>query len=156
MRWVKLCITTASFSVLLNKRTQGGWFQPQRGIRQGSPLVVPLFILAVDALAICTTSLCSWGYLLEFQTTGTPEGIPLLQYADDTTFFIQGSKTAARTLSSMDPRAPRLRLAPSLAWTPGLQDCGSHPLQHGHLLIQGLSSLTSGFPQRRHRGVSDI
>ena len=29
------------------------------------------------------------------------EGIPLLQYADDTTFFIQGSETAARTLSMM-------------------------------------------------------
>ena len=28
-------------------------------------------------------------------------GIPLLQYADDTTFFIQGSETAARTLSQM-------------------------------------------------------
>ena len=32
---------------------------------------------------------------------GTPDEIPLLQYADDTTFFIQGSETAARTLSSM-------------------------------------------------------
>ena len=32
---------------------------------------------------------------------GTPEGIPLLQYADDTTFFVQGSEAVACTLSSM-------------------------------------------------------
>ena len=32
---------------------------------------------------------------------GTPEGTPLLQYADDITFFIQGSENAARTLFSM-------------------------------------------------------
>ena len=102
MRWVKLCIITVSFSVLVNGRPQGEWFQPQRGVRQGSPLVLPLFILDVDALAICTTSMCSWGYLLGFQTAGTPEGIPLLQYADDTTFFILGSEIAVRTLSSMD------------------------------------------------------
>ena len=32
---------------------------------------------------------------------GTPEGIGLLQYADDTTFFVQGFEAAARTLSNM-------------------------------------------------------
>ena len=32
---------------------------------------------------------------------GCPVGIPLLQYVDDTTFFIQGSEIAARILSNM-------------------------------------------------------
>ena len=88
VRWVKLCVTTTSFSVLVNGRPQGGWFQPQRGIRQGCPLAPLLFILAADALAICTTRLSSQGYLSGFQTAGSPVGIPLLQYANDTTFFI--------------------------------------------------------------------
>ena len=61
-----------------------------KGIRQGYPLAPLLFILAVDPLFICMTRLCSWGYLLGFQMTGTREGIPLLKYVDDTTFFIQG------------------------------------------------------------------
>ena len=86
--WIKLCVSTALFSVLVNGRPHGGWFQPQRGIRQRCPLAPLLFILAADALAICTTRLCSRGYLSGFQTAGTPEGIPLLQYADDTTFFV--------------------------------------------------------------------
>ena len=76
-------------------------FKYRRGIRQGCPLAPLLFILAVDTLAFCMTRLCSRGQLSGFQTASIPGGIPLLQYADDTTFFIQGSETAARTLSMM-------------------------------------------------------
>ena len=101
VRWMKLCVTTSSCSVLVNGRPQGGWFQPQRGIRQGCPLAPLLFLLVVDTLAFCTTRLCSRGHLSSFQTASIPGGIPLLQYADDTTFFIQGSETAAHTLSMM-------------------------------------------------------
>ena len=36
-----------------------------------------------------------------FQSPGVPIGVPLLQYADDTTFFIQGSWAATHTLSTM-------------------------------------------------------
>ena len=99
--WMKLCVSTSSCSVLVNGRPQGGWFQPQRGIQQGYPLAPLLFILAVDTLAFCTTRLCLRGHLLGFQMTSISGGIPLLQYADDTTFFIQGSEIAARTLSMM-------------------------------------------------------
>ena len=41
------------------------------------------------------------GHLAGFQSPGIPGGIPLLQYADNTTFFIQGSWAAAHTLSTM-------------------------------------------------------
>ena len=100
-KWVKQCATIVSFAILVNGRLQGGWIHPQRGIRQGCPLAPLLFILAADALAVCTLQLCSRGHIAGFQSLGIPGGIPLLQYADDTTFFIQGSWAAAHTLSVM-------------------------------------------------------
>ena len=55
----------------------------------------------MDALAVCTLQLCSRGHIAGFQSPSIPGGIPLLQYVDDTTFFIQGSWAAAHTLSVM-------------------------------------------------------
>ena len=98
---MKQCVTTPTFAVLVNGRPQGGWIHPQRGIRQGCPLAPLLFILAADALAVCTLQLCRSGAFGGFQSSNIPSGIPLLQYADDTTFFIQGSWAAAHTLSIM-------------------------------------------------------
>ena len=101
VRWVKQCVSTSTFAILVNGRPQGGWIHPQRDIRRGCPLAPLLFILAADALAVCTVQLCRKGHLAGFQSPGILGGIPLLQYADDTTFFIQGSWAAAHTLSAM-------------------------------------------------------
>ena len=67
----------------------------------GLPLAPLLFILAVDALAVCTLQMCRRGSLTGFQSPGVLTGIPLLQYADDTTFFVQGTWAAAHTLCTM-------------------------------------------------------
>ena len=88
VRWVKHCVTTSTFAILVNGRPQWGWIHPQRGIRQGCPLEPFLFILAVDALAICTSQVYSHGAMIGFQLASIPGSIPLLQYADNTTFFI--------------------------------------------------------------------
>ena len=98
---MKQCVTTPTFAVLVNGWIQGRWIHPQRGIRQGCPLAPLLFILATDALVVCTSQLCSNGAFAGFQSPNIPGGILLLQYADDTTFFIQGSWEAAHTLSIM-------------------------------------------------------
>ena len=95
VRWVKQCVCTNTFAVMINGRRQGGWIHPQRGIRQGCQLAPLLFILTVDALAVCTEILCARGLLSSAQTAGWPGGVPLLQYADDTIFFIKGSREAA-------------------------------------------------------------
>ena len=101
MRWVKQCVCTNTFAVLINGRPQGSWIHPQRGIRQGCPLAPLLFILAVDALAVCTERLCARGLLSGFQTAGWPGGVPLLQYADDTIFFIEGLREATERTSAL-------------------------------------------------------
>ena len=98
---MKQCVCTTTFVVLVNGRPQGGWIHPQRGIRQGCPLAPLLFILAADTLAICTHQLCTRGYLSGFQSSRSQASIPLLQYADDTCFFLRGSVAAVHHVSSM-------------------------------------------------------
>ena len=41
------------------------------------------------------------GMLSSFQTAGWPGGVPLLQYADDSIFFIEGSMEAAERTSAL-------------------------------------------------------
>ena len=101
IKWMKQYVCTTTFTVLVNGRPQGGWIHPQRGIRQGCPLAPLLFILAADTLATCTHQLCTRGYLSRFQSSPSQASIPLLQYADDTCFFLRGSVAAAHHVSSM-------------------------------------------------------
>ena len=46
-------------SLLINERANGRWIKPQRGVRQGCLLVLPLFVLVVDALTTFTIQACS-------------------------------------------------------------------------------------------------
>ena len=101
IKWMKRCVTSQSFSVLLNGRPAGGWIRPQRGIRQGCPLAPMLFVLAADVLYMSAAHSCARGNLKGFQTPSQPSGIPLLQYADDTVFFMEGSVEEAKNLSAL-------------------------------------------------------
>ena len=101
IRWMKRCVTSHSFSVLLNGRPTGEWIRPQRGIRLGCPLAQMLFVLTADVLYRSTAQACARGSLKGFQTHSQPLGIPLLQYADDTMFFMEGSVVEAKNLSAL-------------------------------------------------------
>ena len=54
-----------------------------------------------DVLCISAAQACARGSLKGFQTYRQPLGIPLLQYADDTLFSMEGSMEEAKNLSAL-------------------------------------------------------
>ena len=60
VRWIKACISSASFSVSLNGELHG-FFPSSRGLRQGDPLSPYLFVLGMEGL----------GGLLKIASMGT-------------------------------------------------------------------------------------
>ena len=60
-----------------------------------------LFVLAADVLYRSAAQACASGSLKAIQTHSQPLGIPLLQYADDMMFFMEGSVEEAKNLSAL-------------------------------------------------------
>ena len=91
IEWVKACVTTSSFSVLVNG-IPGEQFFPSRGIRQGDPLSPYLFTLCAELLA----RLVSHAANSPSKPVGVPVGktgirIPFLTFADDTMIFAKAT-----------------------------------------------------------------
>ncbi|CAN1221817.1 LINE-1 retrotransposable element ORF2 protein [Linum grandiflorum] len=95
--WIKECITTTSFSVLLNGNSSPT-FTPSRGLRQGDPLSPLLFALCTE----CLISLIQEAIAVK-QFTGIRlnRHCPVLShilFADDTFLFLQASTSECSSL----------------------------------------------------------
>ncbi|XP_026419397.1 uncharacterized protein LOC113315318 [Papaver somniferum] len=84
--WIKLinqCVSTVSYSVLLNG-SPTGFFQPERGLRQGDPLSPYIYIICAEALS---------SYIDSLQRNGTLKGIRICKNALEMIhlLFVDGS-----------------------------------------------------------------
>uniref|UniRef100_A0A2N9FVR5 Reverse transcriptase domain-containing protein n=1 Tax=Fagus sylvatica TaxID=28930 RepID=A0A2N9FVR5_FAGSY len=87
--WIRFCISTVRFSILING-CPSGFFESSRGLRQGDPLSPLLFVIVMEALSRLMDRAVRGGYLSGFKV-GNSEGgnimVTHLLFADDTLMF---------------------------------------------------------------------
>ena len=90
IRWIKWCISTASFSVLVNG-TPFGFFQSSNG----DPISPYLFVIVMEALSCLLKRVVGEGYLSACHVRGK-EGerikVSHLLFMDDTLVFCEASQ----------------------------------------------------------------
>ena len=99
--WVKWCISTASFLMLVNG-TPASFFNSSRRLRQGDPLSPYLFVIGMKALSVLIKRAVSGGFFTSFRVKGRGgERVQLthLLYADDTLIFCDAFKDQLAHLS---------------------------------------------------------
>ena len=84
--WIRACISSVRFSVLVNG-SPAGFFGSSRGLRQGDPLSPLLFLLIMEILSKMLKKMVEGGFITGFKVGGNSieeVNISHLLYADDT------------------------------------------------------------------------
>lgn len=91
INWVMQCISTVSFSILINGGPMG-FFNPMRGLRQGDPLSPFLFILGAEVLSRLIQKAEESGAIHGIKAARGCQAISHLQFVDDLLIFSQANQ----------------------------------------------------------------
>ena len=94
LKWVKWCTSTTSFSVLFNG-TPTGFFRSSRGLRQGDPLSLYLFVIGIEVLSGLLQRAVEGNFLsgCKFEGRGGEvSSISHLLHVDDTVLFCEANQ----------------------------------------------------------------
>jgi hypothetical protein len=98
--WICICVTTPSFSILING-SPFGLFCPERGLRQGDPLSPFLFILGTEVISRLLIRLESQDLLKGIKIAKNCSPISYLLFADDLILFAKATYSKANILISV-------------------------------------------------------
>ena len=93
-RWLKTCVSTVRFSVLVNG-SPAGFFGSSRGLRQGDPLSPLIFLLIMEVLSHIMKKIEEGGFIQGFHVrpiNSTGIRVSHLLFADDTILFCDASR----------------------------------------------------------------
>ena len=93
-RWLKTCVSTVRFFVLVNG-SPAGFFSSSRGLRQGDPLSPLLFLLIMEVLSRILKKSEEGGFIQDFQVgpiNSTGIRVSHLLFANDTILFCDASR----------------------------------------------------------------
>ncbi|XP_071714730.1 uncharacterized protein [Rutidosis leptorrhynchoides] len=99
-KWILNCLKSASISILVNGSPTRE-FTLGRGVRQGDPLSPFLFILAAEGLNILTKAALDKGLFKGIEVGREKVLVSHLQYANDTIFFGEWSRSNACNLMNL-------------------------------------------------------
>ena len=94
--WIMECVTTVSYSFLINGAAQG-WVTPSRGLRQGDPLSPYLFILFSEVFSGLCRNAQEKGELIGVKVAQNCPAINHLLFTDDTMFFLRSNPSSRTT-----------------------------------------------------------
>ena len=100
-RWIKTCVSTVRFSVLVNG-SSAGFFGSSRGLRQGDPLSPLLFLLIMEVLNHIMKKTEEGDFIQGFHVgsiNSTSIHVSHLLFADDTILFYDASREQILSIS---------------------------------------------------------
>ncbi|KAI5352872.1 Hypothetical predicted protein [Prunus dulcis] len=101
--WVRLvmrCITSVRFTVLSNGKS-GNPFKPSRGIRQGDPISLYIFILVIDVLSVMLNKVVERGIVQGIRFSRDGPTLSHLFFADDSILFLKAIKRNCNVVASI-------------------------------------------------------